>query len=165
MNKILPKLQGLHQNIVLLPWSVYNKDTNTTTKRKIAECSLSPSNDTTDSLKMKDECAIGQTPEKVARTSKGYSVENIYFLVKFTPFITLLSSIYSLSFLSYFFININTIFDNRNNLIFNTFISTGKFFIVIILSLTYSVVSCALVKKKTINLSQLSLCFSNKKHI
>jgi len=76
MNKILPKLQGLHKNIVLLPWSVYYKDTTTTTKRKIDECSSSPPKDDTDSFKMKDECAIGQTPEKVARTSKGYNEDS-----------------------------------------------------------------------------------------
>lgn len=73
MNKILPKLQAMHKNIVLLPWSAYYNDKNTSTlatKRKIDECSSSPSIDNVDSSK--DECAVGQTPEKVPRLSKGY---------------------------------------------------------------------------------------------
>lgn len=75
MNKVLPKVQALHKNIILLPWSVYYQDQNTTTvttktKRKIEECSSAPSDDL-DSSTVKDECAIGQTPEKVARFSKG----------------------------------------------------------------------------------------------
>lgn len=73
MNKILPKLQAIHKNIVLLPWSVYYNEKNTsssTTKRKIGECSSSPPKDHVDSSK--DECSIGQSPEKVPRLSKGY---------------------------------------------------------------------------------------------
>lgn len=73
MNKILPKLQALHKNIVLLPWSVYCKNEMPlqTTKRKIDQCSSPSPKDEVDSLKIKDECAVGQTPEKVARTLKG----------------------------------------------------------------------------------------------
>lgn len=73
MNKILPKLQALHKNIVLLPWSVYYKNEIPlqTTKRKIDQCSSSSPKDDVDSLKIKDECAVGQTPEKIARTLKG----------------------------------------------------------------------------------------------
>lgn len=76
MNKVLPKLQALHKNVVLLPWSVYYQDTNTTgitskTKRKIEECSSSHSTDNVNSSIVKDECVDGQTPEKVARFSKG----------------------------------------------------------------------------------------------
>ncbi|VVC36113.1 Hypothetical protein CINCED_3A018229 [Cinara cedri] len=75
MNIILPKLQNLHKNIVLLPWSVYyNLDSNTTTKskRKINECSLTPSKDNLN--KAKDEHAVGETPEKISRTMKGRRV-------------------------------------------------------------------------------------------
>lgn len=72
MNKILPKLQTIHKNIILLPWSVYYNHKNTTaSKRKIEECSSSPPADNLDSSIIKDECVVGQTPEKVARLSKG----------------------------------------------------------------------------------------------
>lgn len=77
MNTILPKLQALHKNIVLLPWSVYyNIDINVTTatKRKINECSLSPPKDNLDSSISRDEHAVGETPEKVQRISKGLAV-------------------------------------------------------------------------------------------
>lgn len=71
INKILPKLQAIHKNIILLPWSVYYNYKNTTaSKRKIEECS-SPPEDNIDSSRIKDECAVSQTPEKVARLSKG----------------------------------------------------------------------------------------------
>lgn len=67
--KILPKIQNLNPKIVLLPWSVYYKYTNTaSTKRKID--SISPENDVASST-IKDECAEGQTPEKVPRLLKG----------------------------------------------------------------------------------------------
>lgn len=76
MNKILPKLQALHKNIMLLPWSVYYKDTNTltaptTTKRKISNCSSSPPKDNVDSSIAEDSSDDGHTPEKVARISRG----------------------------------------------------------------------------------------------
>lgn len=71
MNKILPKLQANHKNIVLLPWSVYYKDSldvsRTTIKRKIEECSV----DCVDSPTTKNECTADQIPEKVPRISKG----------------------------------------------------------------------------------------------
>lgn len=72
MNTILPKLQAIHKNIILLPWSVYYKDKITTTasKRKIDQCSPSPSEDSVDSS-VKDECTVGQSPEKIQRISKG----------------------------------------------------------------------------------------------
>lgn len=75
MNKILPKLQGMHKNIVLLPWSVYYKDQNTTTatlKRKIDECLSSSCGENVDSSIVNDGCVVdGQTPEKVLLISKG----------------------------------------------------------------------------------------------
>lgn len=75
LNKILPKLQAIHKNIVLLPWSVYYKDTNTITsktiKRKIDECSSPCTKDNIETSIMKDDCAVGQTPEKISRLSKG----------------------------------------------------------------------------------------------
>lgn len=77
MNKILPKLQANHKNIVLLPWSVYysNKGnmmtTATATKRKIDESPSPLPKDDVDSLIVKNECAVGQTPEKISRLSKG----------------------------------------------------------------------------------------------
>lgn len=78
MNKILPKLQANHKNIVLLPWSVYysNKGNNmmtiaTATKRKIDEGSSSLPKDNTDSLVVINEFPFGQTPEKISRLSKG----------------------------------------------------------------------------------------------
>lgn len=75
VNKILPKLQALHKNIILLPWSVYYNDTNTITsttiKRKIDECSSSCPKDNINISIIKDECAVGQTPEKIPRISKG----------------------------------------------------------------------------------------------
>lgn len=78
MNKVLPKLQALHKNITLLPWSVYNNnstiETTKTIKRKIDECSSSPPKDDTDMLVTKDEGLVGLTPEKVARTSRGRRV-------------------------------------------------------------------------------------------
>lgn len=74
MNKILPKLQGMHKNIVLLPWSVYYKDQNTaaaTLKRKIDECLSSRGDGNTDSSSVNDECAVdSHTPEKVLVLSK-----------------------------------------------------------------------------------------------
>lgn len=75
LNKILPKLQAIHKNIVLLPWSVYYKDTNTITpttiKRKIDECSPSCTKDYIETSVIKDEYVVGQTPEKIPRLSKG----------------------------------------------------------------------------------------------
>jgi hypothetical protein len=74
MNKILPKLQSIHKNIVLLPWSDYYKNKNTaatTLKRKIDEC-LSSNENNVDSSIVNDGCAVdGQTPEKVLLISKG----------------------------------------------------------------------------------------------
>ncbi|KAF0760366.1 poly(A)-specific ribonuclease PARN-like [Aphis craccivora] len=81
MNKILPKLQALHKNIILLPWSAYYKDTctsnvPTTTKRKISNCSSSPPKDNIDSPIAEDtsDDHDGHTPEKVPRISKGRRV-------------------------------------------------------------------------------------------
>lgn len=75
MNKILPKLQAMHKNIVLLPWSVYHNNRSSvvmsTSKRKIDECSPSHSNDDVDSSAIKNECTVGQSPEKIPRISKG----------------------------------------------------------------------------------------------
>jgi hypothetical protein len=78
MNKILPKLQALHKNIMLLPWSVYYKDTyttnaSTTTKRKISNCSSTPPKDNVDSSIAEDSSDDhdGHTPEKVPRISRG----------------------------------------------------------------------------------------------
>ncbi|XP_025408828.1 poly(A)-specific ribonuclease PARN-like [Sipha flava] len=77
MNKILPKLQSIHKNIVLLPWSDYYKNKNTaatTLKRKIDEC-LSSNENNVDSSIVNDGCAVdGQTPEKVLLISKGHKV-------------------------------------------------------------------------------------------
>lgn len=74
MNTILPKLQILHKNIKLLPWSVYyNKDNNiTTVKRKINECS--PPNVNLDSSISKDDLTVCETPEKIPRTSKELAI-------------------------------------------------------------------------------------------
>jgi len=73
MTKILPKVQAFNPKIVLLPWSVYYKNKNTTAaKRKIE--SVSPLENEIDSSVIDDECAGGQTPEKVPCISKGRRV-------------------------------------------------------------------------------------------
>lgn len=70
MTRILPKVQAFNPKIVLLPWSVYYKNKNTTaTKRKIE--SASPPKNEIDASVIKDECAGGQTPEKIPRILKG----------------------------------------------------------------------------------------------
>lgn len=75
MNKILPKLQAMHKNITLLPWSVYYKDTTNTltssaaTKRKISDCS--PSKDNVDVSITENSSDDNHTPEKVPRISRG----------------------------------------------------------------------------------------------
>ncbi|XP_050524921.1 poly(A)-specific ribonuclease PARN-like isoform X2 [Daktulosphaira vitifoliae] len=71
-NKILPKLQALHKNIALVTWASYNKINNITltTKRKIDQCSPSQAQDNVDSSQ-NDTSMIGQSPEKILRTSKG----------------------------------------------------------------------------------------------
>lgn len=82
LNTILPKLQALHKDIVLLPWSVYyKKDINitTVTKRKINE--LSPTKDNLDSSISRDEHAVSETPEKVQRISKGLAVFILIHLI------------------------------------------------------------------------------------
>lgn len=74
MNKILPKLQNMHKNIVLLPWSDYYKDKNTaatTLKRKIDECLSSSHENNVNSSIVNDGCAVDQVPEKVLLISKG----------------------------------------------------------------------------------------------
>lgn len=79
MNKILPKLQALHKNIILLPWSVYYKDTYTfnaltAIKRKISNTSSSPPKDNVDSSVAEDSSDNGHTPEKIPRISRGRRV-------------------------------------------------------------------------------------------
>jgi len=77
MNKILPKLQALHKNIIWLPWSVYYKDliytsnASMTTKRKISSCSSPPPKDNIDSSIAEDSSDDSHTPEKVPRISRG----------------------------------------------------------------------------------------------
>jgi len=76
MNKILPKLQALHKNIMLLPWSVYYKDVYTSnaptaTKRKISNCLVSPPKDNIDSSNTECSSDDSHTPEKVPRISRG----------------------------------------------------------------------------------------------
>lgn len=70
LNKILPKLQTIHKNIVLLPWSAYyNKQTSL--KRKFEDSLSPPHKDNVELSITNNEYEAGQTPEKVPRLSKG----------------------------------------------------------------------------------------------
>ncbi|XP_050419962.1 poly(A)-specific ribonuclease PARN-like [Adelges cooleyi] len=75
MNKILPKLQALHKDIVLVPWTSLNNVKHlaaTASKRKIDQCSSSPPKDDVDATT--NSHSTDQSPEKIQRVSKGRRV-------------------------------------------------------------------------------------------